>query len=426
MAQVKKLEVKKANDYEKIPTCAYARVSTDSRKQEESLENQISTYERVIKNNPTYEFMGVYADQGITGTSEKRPQFQEMLEEARKGNIKLIITKSISRFARNTVTVLKAARELKELGVGIFFEEQNINTLSEDGEVMLSVLSSFYQEESRSQSENHKLSIRKRFARGEGMINTTCFLGYDKNEYGELVINPKEALVVKLIFGLTVNGVGTGRMAALLGEMDIETVKGGKWANGVLSGIINNEKYKGDFHIQKYYTPRDKLNQSVRNRGEIQSYYITDNHPPIVSKELWEEAQEARERRRRSRNIGEGGTKKYQNRYPLSGLLKCPICGKSLRRAQRYNKKIWWVCSKYLTEGKSVCKGIAIEDAIVVKENITEPTVIEEVIVDGKKHYRYTSEARFNSGECNTEHEESESSSILPSVHRPRRTVIKL
>jgi len=426
LAQAKKIEAKKANAYEKIPTCAYARVSTDSRKQEESLENQISTYERVIKNNPTYEFMGVYADQGITGIFEKRPQFQEMLEEVRKGNIKLIITKSISRFARNTVTVLSVARELKELGVGIFFEEQNINTLSEDGEVMLSVLSSFYQEESRSQSENNKLSIRKRFARGEGMINTTCFLGYDKNEYGELVINHKEVLVVRLIFGLTANGVGMGRIISLLNEMSIKTVRGGKWANGVLKGMISNEKYKGDFHIQKYYTPSNKMNQTVLNRGEVQSYYITDNHPPVVSKELWKEAQEGRERRKRSRNIGKGGMKKYQNRYLLGGLLKCPLCRMSLRRAHRYKGKVWWICSTYLTEGKSMCKGVAIDDVIVTKENITEPTVVEEVIVDGKKHYRYTSEARFNSGERGTEHEESESGSILPSVHRPRRTVIKL
>ena len=155
--------------------CAYARVSTDSRRQEESLENQTATYERLIRSNPEYAFAGVYADQGISGYCENRPQFQKMLERARAGEIDLIITKSISRFARNTVTVLKVARELKELGVGIFFEEQNINTLSGDGEMMLAVLASFAQEESRSMSENNKWSIKKKFERGEVMITTSRF-----------------------------------------------------------------------------------------------------------------------------------------------------------------------------------------------------------------------------------------------------------
>ena len=180
--------------------CAYARVSTDSRRQEESLENQTATYERLIRSNPEYAFAGVYADQGISGYCENRPQFQKMLERARAGEIDLIITKSISRFARNTVTVLKVARELKELGVGIFFEEQNINTLSGDGEMMLAVLASFAQEESRSMSENNKWSIKKKFERGEVVITTSRFCGYDKNEYGDLVVNGKEAEIVRLSF----------------------------------------------------------------------------------------------------------------------------------------------------------------------------------------------------------------------------------
>ena len=171
--------------------CAYARVSTDSGRQEDSLENQMETYERLITGNPEYEFIGVFADQGISGYCENRPQFQRMMEKARAGEIDLIITKSISRFARNTVTVLKFARELKELGVGIFFEEQNINTLSGDGEMMLAVLASFAQEESRSMSENNKWSIRKKFERGEVMITTSRFLGYDKNEYGGFDCKPK-------------------------------------------------------------------------------------------------------------------------------------------------------------------------------------------------------------------------------------------
>ena len=204
--RVKVINKRPASVLQKKRVCAYARVSTDSRRQEDSLENQMETYERMITGNPEYEFIGVFADQGISGYCENRPQFQRMMEKARAGEIDLIITKSISRFARNTVTVLQFARELKELGVGIFFEEQNINTLSGDGEMMLAVLASFAQEESRSMSENNKWSIRKKFERGEVMITTSRFLGYDKNEYGDLIVNRKEAEIVSLTFG-TINGM---------------------------------------------------------------------------------------------------------------------------------------------------------------------------------------------------------------------------
>lgn len=200
--RVKVINKRPASVLQKKRVCAYARVSTDSRRQEDSLENQMETYERLITGNPEYEFIGVFADQGISGYCENRPQFQRMMEKARAGELDLIITKSISRFARNTVTVLKFARELKELGVGIFFEEQNINTLSGDGEIMLAVLASFAQEESRSMSENNKWSIRKKFERGEVMITTSHFLGYDKNEYGDLIVNRKEAEIVSLTFDL--------------------------------------------------------------------------------------------------------------------------------------------------------------------------------------------------------------------------------
>lgn len=168
------------------------------------------------------------------------------MAEARAGKIDLIITKSISRFARNTVTVLKFARELKELGVGIFSEEQRINTLSGDGEMMLAVLASFAQEESRSMSENNKWSIRKKFERGEPQISTTRFLGYGKAEDGSLIINRKEAAAVRLVFGLTVQRVGSSRLSALLDYLGAKTVMGGEWHDGTIRQMISNEKYKGD------------------------------------------------------------------------------------------------------------------------------------------------------------------------------------
>lgn len=425
--RVKVINKRSALAIQKKKVCAYARVSSDSRRQEDSLENQMMTYERLITGNPEYEFVGVFADQGISGYCENRPQFQKMMEKARAGEIDLIITKSISRFARNTVTVLKFARELKELGVGIFFEEQNINTLSGDGEMMLAVLASFAQEESRSMSENNKWSIRKKFEKGEGMINTSRFLGYDKNEYGDLVVNQKEAEIVLLVFDLYLMNVGTSRISDLLNCMGVKTVTGNAWESGTVNGMLCNEKYKGDFHLQKYYTPENKRNQTRKNTGEVQSYYISENHEPIVAPEVWEKVQEVREKRKRDRNIGQDNTKKFQNRYPLSGMLICPYCGKTLRRRQVYNKKIQWLCSTYIEKGVKACKGIRIDDTELQGINIEEQTVVEEVIRNGKKHYRYTSKEDFDSGRRNnTGSAEAADGSVLQGFNRPRRTVIKL
>lgn len=407
--------------------CAYARVSTDSRHQEDSLENQQETYERQIKGNPEYEFAGVYADQGISGYCENRPEFQKMLEAARAGEIDLIITKSISRFARNTVTVLKVARELKELGVGIFFEEQNINTLSGDGEMMLAVLSSFAQEESRSMSENNKWTIKKKFERGEVMINTSRFMGYSKDDYGDMIVDRKEALVVEFIFDMYLLYVGGSRLADLLNFLGVKTVTGTRWESGTIKGMLCNEKYKGDFHMQKYFTPEHMRGQTRLNRGEVKSYYISENHEPIVAPEKWEQVQLLREKRKQDRNIGQDNTQKFNNRYPLSGLLICPYCGKTLRRRQVYKKKIQWLCSTYIEKGIQACRGIRIDDREVSGRGITEPTVVEEVEKNGKKHYRYTRKADFDrEGTVFAAGQETADGSVLQGINRPRRTAIKL
>lgn len=426
------IEPTQENRQKKIKVCAYARVSTDSLKQEDSLENQTAAYERLIISNPEYEYVGIYADQGISGYSENRPSFQLMLEAARRGDIDLIITKSISRFARNTVTVLKVVRELKNLGVGIFFEEQNINTLSGDGEMMLTVLASFAQEESRSMSENNKWSIQKKFEQGEYMINTARFMGYDKDIYGDLIINQKEAEIVKRIFRRYAEGIGCFQIAKELNEEGLPTITGGKWQESTILGMLRNEKYKGDFHLQKYYTPEYLKNRTVRNRGNVKSYYITDNHPAIISGEEWAKVQEILARRRKEKNLGEQETIIYQSRYPLSGMLICPHCGKTLHRRYVYNRKVQWICSTYLHNGKNACRGIRVDDEEVKKQNITEPTVIEEINLlgkehqNGKKHYRYTSQREFNKGvRADTANKEKDGS-LLPGIDRPRRTAIKL
>ena len=247
----------------------------------------------------------------MTGSKAKRTGFQNMLADARKGKFDLIITKSISRFARNTAIVLEYVRELKSLGIGIFFEEQNINTLSEDGELMLSVLSSFAQEELRSMSGNMKWSIQRRFKQGILKMDTKHFLGYDMNEYGELSINEEQAKIVRQIFDMYLNGLSTEAIAKRLNEESVPTMRGGKWAAVTIGGILKNEKYKGDCILQKYYSP--EINKKLRNNGDVTSYYIEDDHPAIVSREIWNKAQQIMAERKAKRKIGEGGTEKYQN-----------------------------------------------------------------------------------------------------------------
>jgi len=413
------------NKPKKLRVCAYARVSTNSLDQYGSLENQSSAYERLIKSNPKYEFVRVYHDRGMTGSKAKRTGFQSMIADARKGEFDLIMTKSISRFARNTSIVLEYVRELKAMGIGVFFEEQNINTLSEDGEFMLSVLSSFAQEELRSMSGNIKWNIQKRFKQGILKMDTKHFLGYDMNEYGELTINEEQAKIVRRIFDMYLSGLSMETIVKKLNEENVPTMRGGRWSAVTISGILKNEKYKGDCILQKYYCP--EINKKVRNNGNVTSYYIEDNHPAIVSEEIWDKAQQIMTERKAKRKIGEGGTEKYQNRYPLSGMLICPYCGSMLRRKQVHNKRIEWWCSKSITEGVKACKGIHVRDEDAVMQNITEPTIVKETMINGEKHYSYTRKSEFDSDSGGqTKSEKTENGGVLQSKHRQRRAIIKL
>jgi site-specific DNA recombinase len=409
--------------------CAYARVSTDHVKQEESLENQITYYERLIAANPEYVFVGVFADQGISGTTDNRPEFRRMLDLAKQGAIDLIITKSISRFARNTAALLQRVRELKDLGVEIKFEKENISTLSGDGELMLTVLSSFAQEESKNISDNVKWAIKKKFERGELMINTQRFLGYDKDEHGNLIINKEEGEIVKQIFTEYLEGKGTFTIAKDLNASGFPTVAGGIWQESTILNMLKNEKYKGDVLLQKYYTPDHLKGYTLRNNGEQDSYYIEDNHPPIISKEIWEAVQMELKVRAAAKG-NDGDTDKYQNRYPLTGMLFCGTCGATLKRriwnSKLPCKKVVWQCSNYIKNGKKACPGTKIDDEVAGRINIKEETIVQEVMKNGKKHYHYTSKYKQDVPSRTVRAPEKENGSVLPSVDRPIRTVIKL
>ena len=372
--------------------CAYTRVSSASEAQGDSLENQTIYYQTLIEENPEYEFAGIFADRALTGTKEERPEFQKMLAMAREKKLDLILTKSISRFARNTTIVLEVVRELKTLGVEVRFEKENISTFHGDSELMLTVLSSFAQEESKNVSDNIKWRYRRKFEQGEVAINTTRFLGYDKDKYGTLVINRGQAEIVERIFNDCVNGKGAFVIAKELQSEGVRTITGGKWNSSTILTVLKNEKYKGDAKLQKTYHKDHLHKKKCINRGELESYYIEDNHSPIVTKEVWEEAQ--RQIALRAEARGNNDNEKYQNRYPLTGMLLCSKCGASLRR-RTWNsihacKKVVWQCSTYINEGKKSCSGTVIEDAVIERMNIRNKTVIEEVMKNGEKHYRYT------------------------------------
>ncbi len=385
----KKMTLKKA--------CAYVRVSTSTLSQGESFENQVSYYERILSSNPEYEFIGVFADRGLTGTKANREEFIKMIELARNGGIDVIFTKSISRFARNTVDLLEVVREMKLIGVEIRFEEEGINTLSGDGELMLAVLSSFAQEESKSVSENIKWMFRKKFEQGELLLNTKRFLGYDFDEYGDLVINLKEAKVVEYIFEEYLSGKGVFTIAKEFNSKGVKTVTDSKWYENTVLYILKNEKYKGDALLQKTYTSDHLTKKKKTNRGEVDSFYVVDSHPAIVTKEVWEQVQVEMKKRAEAKGNSEGN-RKGQNRYPLSGMLYCSKCGATLKR-RTWNsklscKKIVWQCSNYIKNGKDACGGTVIDDEMVSGLNINEPTIVKEEIKDGEKYYSYSCKSK--------------------------------
>ncbi len=365
------------DEQKRLKVCAYVRVSTDNYKQGESLENQTLHYENLLTANAKYDFVGVFTDKGITGTTDNRPEFQRMINLCHEGKIDIIFTKSISRFARNTAIVLQTVRELKDIGVEIRFERENINTLSGDGELMLTILSSIAEEESRSMSENLKWRVKKKFENGQLIINTKRFLGYDKDEYSNLIINQDEARIVKRIYSEYLSGNGTFRIAKMLNLENVPTVTGAKWNESTVLEILKNEKYKGDVIQQKTYSSDYLRKQKKKNKGEKDSFYITDNHSPIILKEEWDQVQ-AEIRKRAERKGISKGSDKYKNRYPLTGLLFCSKCGAVLRR-RTWNsklscKKIVWQCSNYIENGKKAWEAVQLElerrRAFIEKYNI--------------------------------------------------------
>jgi len=337
---------------------AYARVSSGKESMLHSLAAQVSYYSSLIQRRPDLEYAGVYADEALTGTKESRPGFQRMLAACRENKVDMIITKSISRFARNTVTLLETVRELKLLGVDVYFEEQNIHSMSGDGELMLTILASYAQEESLSASENCKWRIRKQFENGE-LAGLKFMFGYHIVK-GEIAIDPEQAAVVRMIFKDYIGGMGGGRIAKKLKEMNVATVRGGAWDAERVIAILKNEKYTGNALLQKKYVADHLTKKLVRNDGKLPQYFAEGTHPAIIDMAIFEKAQAVMEERRGRYSTKDTSAK----RYAFSGIIRCGNCGKKYKRKVTAGKAAWQ-CATYLQEGKAACPAKQIPEAVL-------------------------------------------------------------
>lgn len=335
-----------------MKVAAYCRVSTDKEDQANSFESQQRYFREYIGRQPGWELYGIYADEGITGTStKKRAAFNRMIQDARLRRFDLIVTKEISRFARNTLDSLAYTRELKRMGIGVFFLNDNMNTLTEDSEMLLAIKATMAQEESRSTSARVKWGQTRRME--QGVVFGRSLLGYDV-QHGKMTVNQKGAEIVRLIFHKYVHErKGAAVIARELREAGYQTLTGStRWRNTVILKILRNEKYCGDLKQKKTITPDYLTHQKKYNRGEEEFVFLKDHHEPIVSRELWEEAQ--REIARRDLDGGSGAG--HGSRYPLSGKIKCGQCGKSFvsknRRRKDGSRYRAWRCGTAAAEGK--------------------------------------------------------------------------
>ena len=356
---VEKLPPKINLQYQIKRVCAYARVSTGKDAMLHSLSAQVSYYQDYIQSHPGWKFCGIYADEAITGTKDRRAQFQKMLAECRKGKIDLIITKSISRFARNTITLLNTVRELKRIGVEVYFEEQNIYSLSTDGEVMLTILASYAQEESLSVSENMKWRVQKNFE--EGKPWGLRIYGYQYVDE-RLIIVPHEAEVVRRIFREYLEGKGTFAIMKGLNNDNIKPRIADYWRAQTIHGVLSNYAYTGNLLLQKTFRKDHLSKRSVRNNGELPMYHVEGTHEPIIPIEKFEAVQKEYERRSAQHHSPQG-----QQKYLFTGLLRCPYCGANYQR-KKGTRVFQWRCLTYLWRGKEFCpKSKTIPEDTLIK-----------------------------------------------------------
>lgn len=361
---------------------AYCRVSTDKEEQVTSYTNQMKVYTEMINTNKEWVFAGLYADEGISGTkADKRPQFKKMIDDCYKGKIDYIITKSVSRFARNTVECLQYVRTLKGKGIGIYFEEQNIDTLKNDSELYLVIYAGFAQSESESISKNITWTFRKKFEEGKPVFQYKRMLGYKKGEDGMPEIVPEEAAVVERIFTMYLAGEPTHVIARKLRDENLHFEnKTFTFSKPMIAGILQNEKYAGDCILQKTITvdPIDKVRKP--NEGEAPMWLVENSHPAIISREMFHKVQEEFSRRRTispvSKKTSLTATGKY-SKYALKDVLQCGECGSKYRRvtwSKKGKKKVVWRCCSRLDYGTKYCT-----DSLTVEEEQLKKAVVRAI-----------------------------------------------
>lgn len=383
-----------------IRVAAYARVSSDKDAAFHSLEAQKAYYEEYIRQNPNWTLVNIYSDNGISGTTINRPEFQRMLEDCRNGKIDLIVTKSITRFARNTVILLETVRELKALGIDVFFEKENMHSISPDGELLLTLLAMYAEEEARSASENQKWRIRKKFENGEPWVGD--MLGY-RLINGKMTIVPEEAEIVKMIFNDYLSGMGSQTIAKKLNALGIPAKYSDYWRSNVIMGIIHNEKYTGNMLLQKSYHSDFRTKHKVKNKGKMRQYYVENSHEPIISKEDFRLAQDIA-KQRRALFLPKHILKHPSEPRLFTGVLFCGLCGSPYRftvaNPTCYPKPVW-ICGRFYDLGKNACPSQQIPEDILISKTkevlgtdlLDRDTLLDQISsieVTSHFHLRYT------------------------------------
>jgi len=364
MKQIKTIEpVQEINNKfnnEKVRVAVYVRVSTKSIEQEGSFEMQKDAYINMIKKIPNWKLVGIYWDYGKSGLSQNnRAEFNKMIKKALRGKIDLIITKSVSRFSRNTLDVLEIINKLSEKGVDVWFEKENIKISEQKGEVLISVISAFVQEESRNISENIKWGFKRKFERGDTFKKYKRFYGFSYVD-DEMVIVPEEAKVVRKIFDLYLSGKTLNQIKAYLESNNIKNSCGGDiWYTATIDDMLSNEKYAGDSIMQKTYVEDYLTKRKLKNRGQKEQYYVRNSHQGNISREIFEETQNEKERRKRIIYKSDGSKEysktKYRGKYDTGNILVCGYCGAGFRRRTERGKVVWR-CATRVEKGRNVCQ----------------------------------------------------------------------
>lgn len=360
--KVKEISSTKLPDISIKRVAAYARVSVDKEEALHSLSAQVSYYNEMISNHLGWELAGIYADEGISGTLNRRPEFQRMLADCRSGKIDQIITKSVSRFARNTVTLLETMRELKALGIDIYFENEKLHSISEGGDFMIRLLALIAEEYSRSASENTKWKIRKKFEAGQANGNSPA-LGFRwKSGYPYIV--PEQAIIVRQIFGDFLSGMRAEDIADKLNTQGIKTLKGKRWKYYTIQKVLNNVMYMGDMILQKTYSENYRTKRTLINNGKLRKYYIESYHNPIISREEFQAVRkEAAWRKTHKMPI----RPPYETKF--TGLVRCAECGQNFWRTLSDDKehaRTIWRCSSFWKNGKAACSMRALPEQLII------------------------------------------------------------